>query len=74
MLTLSEALKTGRLQDFIAQEEARGIGPIDRAELDAVAAALIKAPQSEDQTLHSPSADGLTGKRTRRDSGQHIPR
>jgi hypothetical protein len=74
MLTLSEALKTGRLQDFAVQEEARGIGPIDRAELDALAAALIKAPQSGDQTSHSPPGDGLTGKRTRQGSGRHIQR
>ena len=26
MLTLSEAIKCGRLQEFIAQEEARGVG------------------------------------------------
>ena len=27
MLTLAEALKTDRLREFIAQEEARGVGP-----------------------------------------------
>jgi hypothetical protein len=31
VLTLSEALKSGRLQDFIVQEEARGIGPANRS-------------------------------------------
>ena len=44
MLTLSEAVKSGRLQDFIAQEEARGVGPIDHSEFDALTAALVKAP------------------------------
>jgi hypothetical protein len=58
MLTLSEALKSGRLQEFIVQEEARGIGPINRADYDAAAAALIKAPQSKGRTSHSSSDDG----------------
>jgi len=35
MLTLSEALKTDRLREFVAQEEARGIGPASRKKLDA---------------------------------------
>ena len=74
MLTLAEAIKNGRLQDFIAQEETRGIGPVGRAELDLAIAALIKAPQSEDQTSRSPSGGGSTGKRTRQGSGQRIPR
>lgn len=65
MISLQDALKTGRLPDFIAQEEARGIGPIDRAELDAGIAALVKGPQSEDRTSRSACDDGSTGKRTR---------
>jgi hypothetical protein len=42
MLTLSEAVKSGRLQDFIAQEEARGIGSIERSELDRTLAACLR--------------------------------
>ena len=60
MLTLSEAIKTWRLQDFIDQEEARGVGPVDRAELDNALSKVIKAPRSKDQTSHSPSRDGST--------------
>lgn len=74
MITLADAQKTGRLQDFIAEEEARGIGPIDRAEFDALAATLIKAPQSEDQTSHCSSGDGSTGKRTRQGSVRRASR
>jgi hypothetical protein len=33
-LSLAEAIKTGRLEEFIAQEEARGIGPAKRKDLD----------------------------------------
>jgi hypothetical protein len=72
MLTLSDAMKTGQLQEFIAQEEARGVGSIERAELDRALAAMLKAPRSEDQTSRSPSRDGSTGKRTRQGNGRHI--
>jgi hypothetical protein len=72
MLTLSEAIKNGRLQEFIAQEEARGVGSINRAELDCALTKIIKAPQSKDQTLRSPSRDGSTGKRIRRGNGRRI--
>jgi hypothetical protein len=74
MLSLAEAVKTGRIQDFIAQEEARGIGPVDRAELDDALSKVIKAPQSEDQTSHSPLLGGSTGKRTRQGTGQRTAR
>jgi hypothetical protein len=40
-------LSAGRLGDFIAQKEACGVGPADRAELDAriaAAAATALAP------------------------------
>ena len=47
MLTLSEALRTKQLDAFVRQEEARGVGPIDRAAFDALTEALIKAPQSD---------------------------
>jgi hypothetical protein len=74
MLTLSEAVKTGRLQDFIAQEEARGVGSIDRAEFDRLLVKAIKSPQSKDQTSRSPLPGGLTGKRTRQGTGRRTSR
>lgn len=64
-VTLTEALKLDRLADFIAQEEARGVGAADKADLDRALEALIKQPQSEDRTSRSASPDGSTGKRTR---------
>jgi hypothetical protein len=42
MLTLSEAIKSGRLRDFIAQEEARGTPPANLREFEDLAANLIK--------------------------------
>lgn len=34
MLSLMQALNEDRLEDFIAQEEGRGVGPISEAEFD----------------------------------------
>ena len=53
-LTLSEALKTGRVAEFIVQEEERGVEGVDRNELDEVLSTVIKPPRSEDQTSRSP--------------------
>lgn len=50
MLSLKDAIKTGRLPEFIKQEETRGVGPVDKATLDAALSNLIKSPRSEDQT------------------------
>ncbi len=62
MLSLSKARKEGKLQEFIAQEEARGVGPISEAEFDATASVVIRTPQSADQTSDSPRRDGSRGK------------
>lgn len=61
MLSLSQARKEGRLQEFIAQEEARGVGPLDGTNLDAALEMFTKQPRSADQTSHSPSDDDSTG-------------
>ena len=47
-LSLSEALKTGRLVEFVAQEEARGVEGVNRDELDEVLTMGIKPPRSAD--------------------------
>jgi hypothetical protein len=64
MLTLSEAQRLGRIDEFIAQEEARGIGPIDRAAFDVLLGKAIKGPRSKDRTSRSASGGGLRGKKT----------
>lgn len=69
MLSLTEALETGRLDEFVAQEEARGLGPVNRTDFAADVAALVRAPQSGDQTSRSACDDGSSGTRTRRGSG-----
>jgi hypothetical protein len=62
MLSLREALENGRLQEFIAQEEARGVSPISEAEFNDTASLVIKTPQSDDQTSRLPRRDGSRGK------------
>lgn len=63
-LPLRQALEQGRLEDFICQEEARGIGVYDSTAFDATVAGIcsVTPPQSADQTSHSPSHSGSTGK------------
>lgn len=58
MLNLSEAIRTGKLSEFIQQEQDRGIGPINAAEFEETAATVIKTPPQDDQTSGSPHRDG----------------
>jgi hypothetical protein len=69
MLTLADAIKSGRLQDFIAEQEAAGLGPIDRAEFDGAVARTVKERRLEDRTSRSASGGNSIGKRTRLGSG-----
>lgn len=62
IITLSDAIRAGRLPDFVAQEEARGVGPVDEADFDALAAKVIKTERLDDQTSRSLPADGSPGK------------
>ena len=61
-LTLKKALETNRLSDFIAQEEARGAGVVNQAELMKAIETTIKQPRLEDQTSRSASRGGLAEK------------
>jgi hypothetical protein len=58
MLTLGDAIKSGRLQEFIAQAEASGVGPVSETEFDRTSSVLIKTPRSDDQTSGSSQTDG----------------
>ena len=67
MLSLAEALKTGRLQEFIEQAERDGVGPADRKALEAaigVAATKrlpVKKQRPKDRTSRSASRGDLRG-------------
>jgi hypothetical protein len=60
-LTLNEALRTNRLDDFIAQAEAEGVASAIQAEFDEIVARVTK-PLQEDQTSRSRARDGSRGK------------
>ncbi len=61
MLTLAEAIRTKRLAEFIAEQEANGIREADPAAFDRLIEAAVKPPQSKGQTSRSPSRGGSTG-------------
>ncbi len=61
-LPLSVAAKDGRLQDFIAQEEARGVPPVATSDFIDALDLTIKQPRSEEQTSRSASRGGLSEK------------
>ena len=49
-LSLAEAIQTGRISHFSDQEQARGVGPIDRAEFDgavSITGAFAESPIPE---------------------------
>lgn len=60
-LTLSDALSSGRLDQFVEQAEAEGIGPADRAQFDKMVG-RVTAPRPEGQTSRSPDGGGSRGK------------
>ena len=62
MLTLSEAIKANRLDEFIRQQEAAGVGPVDERLFFKAARRVIKPEPQSDQTSRSASRGGSTGK------------
>lgn len=58
MLTLAEAIREGRLSDFIAQAEAADIGPVEEADLEAALRRVITSPQGSRPASRSPRDDG----------------
>jgi hypothetical protein len=70
MLSLSEAIKKGQLDQFVAEQEAAGVGPIDRSEFDGAISRVIKAQQSIGRTSRSASGGNSSGRRTRPNNDQ----
>ena len=50
-LTLREALASDRLEDFVRQEEARGVELANGSDLERALALLITRRQSEDRSF-----------------------
>ena len=62
VLTLTEALETGRLPDFIAQAKAGGLGPAGGAQFDDAISAAVISYKSRGQTSSSSASGGSGGK------------
>jgi len=63
-LSLSEALASDRLEDFIAQAEREGVGSVSSDDFEAALAGFI-ALQPEGQTSRSPAPGCSPEKQTR---------
>lgn len=61
-LKLSDAIKEGKLKEFAAQEESRGVEPLSGDQFDKALKLIIKPPQSAGRTSRSPSRGGSGGK------------
>lgn len=61
-LTLSEALQSNRLADFIAQAEAEGVAAANALEFERLVGRLVKAPQPADRTSRSRARGGSAGR------------
>jgi hypothetical protein len=62
MLTLSEALKSNKLNEFIDQQESSGIGPISETAFLSASQRVIRPSQQLDQTSRLPLNGDLTEK------------
>jgi len=62
MITLADALRENRLEEFIRQQEEAGIGPVDERLFLKAARRVIKHEPRSDRTSRSASRDGSTGK------------
>lgn len=64
-LTLSEALKNGRLQEFIDEQERLKIPPVKAKDFENLVKRVVKAPPPQGQTSGSRARGGSSGKKTR---------
>lgn len=60
-LSLADALASNKLDDFITQAEADGVGPADRTQFEKMVE-RITAPQPEGQTSRPRAGGGSRGK------------
>jgi hypothetical protein len=61
-ITLSQAIREDRLEEFIKEQEAAGIGPVDERYFFQAASRVIKPAKSADRTSRSASRGGSTEK------------
>ena len=65
LLTLQEAIKFNRLDDFIAQSEAEGVSSASEAEFEKTIKRVVKAPPPQGRTSGYRARGGSNGKKTR---------
>ena len=65
-LTLREALASDRLEDFVRQEEARGVELANGSDLERALALLITQRQSEDRSFTAAGSEKVTPGQSRR--------
>lgn len=61
-MNLAEAIKTGRLSDFISEQESHRVEKIDIKQFDVMVKNAVKAPPPQDQTSGSRAHDDSNGK------------
>ena len=66
-LTLSEALASDRLDDFVRQEEARGVELANGSDLERALALLITQRRSEDRSFTAALEKSGAGRSPRQD-------
>ena len=65
-LSLAQAIKEGRLPEFVAQQEAAGLPTGSRETFDRVLRAAVKGSPAARRTSGSRKRDGSSGSKTRR--------
>ena len=65
-LTLAAALRSDRLSEFVAQQEAAALPAASRDAFDQVIRAAVKPATAAGRTSRSRTGDGSIGSRTRR--------
>jgi uncharacterized protein YehS (DUF1456 family) len=66
-LTLREALASDRLEDFVRQEEARGVELANGSDLERALALLITQRRSEDRSFAAALEKSSAGRSRRQD-------
>ena len=64
-ITLTEALKSERLQDFIKQQSSQALKPVSKRQFDALVKTAVTAPQPQGRTSGSRALGNSSGKKTR---------
>lgn len=65
MISLMEAIKIGRLSEFISEQESNGVEKVSKSQFDAIVKKSVKEPLPQGQTSGSRARGNSSGKKTR---------